>query len=50
MNVIFLSNREGRARQVNLARPLPLSILAAITLLVLGSVFALGLTLGRGDH
>src|SRR5215467_3489993 len=50
MNVIFLSNREGRARQVNLARPLTLSLLATVTLVILGSAFALGLTLGRGDH
>ena len=37
MNVIFLSNREGRARQLNLRRPLTLSLLAGLVLLVLGS-------------
>ncbi len=50
MNVIFLSNREGRARQVNLARPLTLGVLALTTFAILGGAFALGLTLGRGDH
>jgi len=50
MNVIFLSKREGRARQLNLAHPLTLSIIAALALVVLGSAFALGLQLGRGAH
>jgi murein DD-endopeptidase MepM/ murein hydrolase activator NlpD len=49
MNVIFLSNREGRARQLNLRRPLTLSLLAALVLLVLGSAFTLGLSFGRGS-
>jgi murein DD-endopeptidase MepM/ murein hydrolase activator NlpD len=48
MNVIFLSKREGRARQLNLAHPLTLSIIAALALVFLGSAFALGLQLGRG--
>ena len=50
MNVIFLSRREGKARQLNLGRPLTLSLIAGVTLAVLGSVFALGLQLGRGSH
>ena len=50
MNVIFLSNRQGRARQLNLARPLTLSVLCGAVLLILGGVFALGLGLGRGSH
>ena len=50
MNVIFLSNRDGTARQFNLARPRTLSLIGAVTLMVLGSAFALGLTLGRGEH
>ncbi len=48
MNVIFLSRREGRARQLNLAHPLTLSLLAGLAFAVLGSAFALGLQLGRG--
>jgi murein DD-endopeptidase MepM/ murein hydrolase activator NlpD len=48
MNVIFLSRREGRARGVNLAHPLALSLIAGLTLAILGSAFALGLQFGRG--
>jgi murein DD-endopeptidase MepM/ murein hydrolase activator NlpD len=50
MNVIFLSRREGRARQLNLAQPLTLGVLAAVTLAILGSAFAVGLSLGRGSR
>jgi len=50
MNVIFLSKREGKARQLDLARPLTLTVLASAVLLFLGSAFALGLQLGRGNH
>ena len=50
MNVIFLSKREGRARQLDLARPLTLTALAIVVLGLLGSAFALGLQLGRGSH
>jgi murein DD-endopeptidase MepM/ murein hydrolase activator NlpD len=50
MNVIFLSKREGRARQVDLARPLTLTALALMVLAFLGSAFALGVQLGRGYH
>ena len=50
MNVIFLSKREGRARQLDLARPLTLTALAIVVLGFLGSAFALGLQLGRGSH
>jgi len=50
MNVIFLSKREGRARQLDLARPLTLTALAALVLVFLGSAFALGVQLGRGNH
>ena len=49
MNIIFL-RRKGKARQLNLARPLTLSVVAALTLLVLGGAFALGLQYGRGAH
>jgi len=50
MNVIFLSSREGRARQLNLRHPLTLSVLIGLTLAFLGSAFALGLQVGRGNH
>ena len=50
MNVIFLSKREGTARQLDLARPLTLTLIAAVVLGFLGSAFALGLQLGRGNH
>jgi murein DD-endopeptidase MepM/ murein hydrolase activator NlpD len=50
MNIIFLSRRKARARHLNLARPLTLSVLGALTLVILGGVFALGMQLGRGSH
>ncbi|HEY1875537.1 MAG TPA: M23 family metallopeptidase [Steroidobacteraceae bacterium] len=50
MNVIFLSKRDGRARQLDLARPLTLTAIAASVLVFLGSAFALGMKLGRGNH
>jgi murein DD-endopeptidase MepM/ murein hydrolase activator NlpD len=50
MNVILLSKREGKARQLDLARPLTLTALAALVILFLGSAFAVGLQLGRGSH
>jgi murein DD-endopeptidase MepM/ murein hydrolase activator NlpD len=50
MNVIFLSKREGRARRLNLSHPLTLSLIAGLALVFLGSAFALGLQLGRGNH
>ncbi|HEY8051749.1 MAG TPA: M23 family metallopeptidase [Steroidobacteraceae bacterium] len=50
MNVIFLSRREGKARQLNLRRPLTLSIIAGVALVVLGGVFALGMQWGLGGH
>src|SRR5258707_1879965 len=48
MNVIFLSRRKGRARQLNLVHPLTLSLIAGLTLAILGSAFALGLQFGHG--
>jgi murein DD-endopeptidase MepM/ murein hydrolase activator NlpD len=50
MNVIFLSKRNGRARQLDLARPLTLTVIATLVLAFIGSAFALGLQLGRGNH
>jgi murein DD-endopeptidase MepM/ murein hydrolase activator NlpD len=49
MNVIFFSKREGLARQLNLAHPVTLGILAVIVLGILGTAFALGMQLGQGS-
>jgi murein DD-endopeptidase MepM/ murein hydrolase activator NlpD len=48
MNVIFLSRRDGKARQFNLARPATLTVILAATVLVVGGAFTLGLQLGKG--
>ena len=50
MNVIFLSKRDGRARQLDLARPLTLTAIGAFVFVFLASAFALGMQLGRGNH
>src|SRR5580658_602657 len=50
MNVIFLSRARGRARQLNLAQPLTLGAIAAVTLAVLGTAFAVGVSIGRGSR
>ena len=50
MNVIFLSKRDGRARQLDLARPLTLTAIATLVLAFIGSAFAIGVQLGRGNH
>ncbi len=50
MNVILLSRRDGRARQFNLARPLTWGTLLAVTAVIVGGTFALGLQLGKGVH
>ena len=50
MNVIFLSRREGRVRQLNLSHPLTLSLAGVLALALIGSAFAIGLHLGRGAH
>ncbi len=50
MNVIFLSKREGKARQLNLAHPLTITLIASFTFVVLGSAFMLGVQLGRGHY
>src|SRR5262249_18669222 len=49
MNVIFFSKREGLARQLNLAHPVTLGILAVLVLAILGTAFALGMQLGQGS-
>ncbi len=50
MNVILLSKRNGRARQFNLAKPLTLGVVLAVTAAVVGGAFTLGLQLGKGVH
>src|SRR6516225_5201783 len=50
MNVILLSKRDGRARQLDLARPLTVTALTILVLAFLGSAFAVGLQIGRGKH
>ena len=50
MNVILLSRRDGRARQFNLARPVTLGVVLAVTALIVGGAFTLGLQFGRGVH
>jgi hypothetical protein len=49
MNVIFLSRREGRSRQLNLTHPLVIGLVGVVLLAVLGSAFGLGFHLGRGE-
>lgn len=49
MNVIFLSKRDGLARQLNLAHPVTLGIVAVLVLGILGTAFALGMQLGQGS-
>ena len=45
----FLLQARGPARQLNLAHPLTLGVLAVLALGILGGAFALGMQLGRGD-
>jgi murein DD-endopeptidase MepM/ murein hydrolase activator NlpD len=47
MNVIFFSKREGLARQLNLAHPVTLGVLAVLVVGILGTAFALGMQLGQ---
>ncbi|HVO45076.1 MAG TPA: M23 family metallopeptidase [Steroidobacteraceae bacterium] len=50
MNIIFFSKREGLARQLNLAHPLTLTVLAVLVVGILGTAFALGMQLGQGSN
>ena len=50
MNVIFFSKREGLARQLNLAHPVTLGVLAVLVLGILGTAFVLGMQLGQGSN
>jgi len=47
MNLILFSQARGRARQLNLAHPVALGVVAALSLGILGTAFALGMTLGQ---
>ncbi len=49
MNIIFFSKREGLARQLNLAHPVTLGVLAVLVLGILGTAFALGMQLGQSS-
>jgi murein DD-endopeptidase MepM/ murein hydrolase activator NlpD len=46
MNVIVFSKRFGRARQIELTRPLALTVTAALVLSIVGGAFFVGLGLG----
>ena len=50
MNFIVLFERAGQARRLLVAHPIALSLVAVLTLAFLGSAFALGLHMGRGDR
>ena len=47
MNLILFSQREGRARQLNLAHPVTLGLIGALAVGILGTAFALGMKLGQ---
>jgi murein DD-endopeptidase MepM/ murein hydrolase activator NlpD len=47
MNVVLFPNGDGRARHFDLARPVSIAVLAALTLSILGVAFALGMQLGQ---
>jgi murein DD-endopeptidase MepM/ murein hydrolase activator NlpD len=47
MNLILFSQREGRARQLNLAHPVALGVVGVLALGILGTAFALGMKLGQ---
>jgi len=47
MNLILFSQAKGRARQLNLAHPAVLGVVATLALGILGTAFALGMALGQ---
>ncbi len=49
MNIIFFSKRLGAARQLNLAHPVALGLVAALGVGLLGGAFMLGIHLGQGN-
>src|SRR6267142_2437428 len=50
MNVIVFSRRVGWVRELNLAHPLSVAIVAAVALTILGTAFGLGMRLGSGTN
>jgi murein DD-endopeptidase MepM/ murein hydrolase activator NlpD len=49
MNIIFFSKRRGAARQLNLAHPVAMGLVATLAVGLLGGAFMLGVQLGQGD-
>ena len=49
MNVILFSKAAGRARQLNLAHPVTLGVLAALSLSILATAFGIGMQLGKSS-
>ena len=50
MNIIVFSRRVGWVRELNLAHPLSVAIVAAVALTILGTAFGLGMRLGSGTN
>ena len=48
MNVILFSKRLGRARQIELGRPLAMTVMISAAIALLGGALLLGVLLGRG--
>lgn len=46
MNVIFVGRKSGRVKQLDLRHPLVIGAAAALVLLIVGSAFSIGMTLG----
>ena len=49
MNIIFFSKRRGAARQLNLAHPVALGLVAVLGIGLLGGAFTLGMRLGQDN-
>lgn len=49
MNVILFSKRLGRARQIELSRPLAMTAMISAVIVLLGGTLFLGIQLGRGN-
>lgn len=47
MNVIFFSRRQGRARHLNLAHPVTLTLIVALTVCAIAGAFAIGIHWGE---
>jgi murein DD-endopeptidase MepM/ murein hydrolase activator NlpD len=50
MNLIIVSKREGRARQLDLASPLTFILMGLLTLAILGGAFGAGMAFGQGSN